>query len=257
MSFAAYKMMQWPTGIDNCASGFITHSRADFVPRIPPIQTDDLESDWTHRRGIGPVPNLVVTAANILELYVVRVQEEGSRESRSSSETKRGGVMDGISGSSLELVSHYRLHGNVESMAVLPLGVGDGSRMRDSIILTFQDAKISVLEFDDSIHGLRTSSMHCFEGPEWLHLKRGRESFARGPLVKVDPQGRCGGVLVYDLQMIILKAAQDGSGLVGDDDAFGSGVAVSARVESSFLINLRDLDMKHVKDFIFVHGKCY
>jgi cleavage and polyadenylation specificity factor subunit 1 len=50
--------------------------------------------------------------------------------------------------------------------------------------------------------------MHCFEGPEWLHLKRGRESFARGPMVKVDPQGRCGVVLVYDLQMIILKAAQ-------------------------------------------------
>ena len=53
-----------------------------------------------------------------------------------------------------------------------------------------------------------SSSMHCFEGPEWIHLKRGRESFARGPVVKVDPQGRCGGVLVYDLQMIILKAAQ-------------------------------------------------
>ncbi|XP_059449657.1 cleavage and polyadenylation specificity factor subunit 1 isoform X2 [Corylus avellana] len=96
--------------------------------------------------------------------------------------------------------------------------------------------------------------MHCFEGPEWLHLKRGRESFARGPLVKVDPQGRCGVVLVYDLQMIILKAAQDGSGLVGDDDAFGAGGAVSARIESSYIINLRDLDMKHVKDFIFVHG---
>lgn len=52
------------------------------------------------------------------------------------------------------------------------------------------------------------SSMHCFEGPDWLHLKRGRESFPRGPLVKVDPQGRCGGVLVYGLQLIILKASQ-------------------------------------------------
>lgn len=50
--------------------------------------------------------------------------------------------------------------------------------------------------------------MHCFEGPEWLHLKRGRESFPRGPLVKVDPQGRCGGVLLYGLQLIILKASQ-------------------------------------------------
>lgn len=49
-----------------------------------------------------------------------------------------------------------RLHGNVETMAVLSSGSGDGSKRRDSIILSFQDAKISVLEFDDSIHGLRT-----------------------------------------------------------------------------------------------------
>lgn len=55
---------------------------------------------------------------------------------------------------------------------------------------------------------LLSSSLHCFEGPEWLHLKRGREQFARGPVVKVDPQGRCGGVLVFDLQMIILKTSQ-------------------------------------------------
>jgi cleavage and polyadenylation specificity factor subunit 1 len=108
MSFAAYKMMQWPTGIENCASGFITHSRADFVPRIPPIQNDDLDSDWPNRGDIGPVPNLVVTAANVLELYVVRLQEEGNRDSRSSAEPKRGGLMDGLSGASLELVSHYR-----------------------------------------------------------------------------------------------------------------------------------------------------
>lgn len=254
MSFAAYKMMHWPTGIENCASGYITHCRADFTPQIPLMQTDDLDSEWSSKRGIGPVPNLVVTAANVLEIYVVRVEEEGSRDSRNPAEMKRGGVMDGVSGASLELVCHNRLHGNVVSMVVLSVGGGDGSRRRDSIILAFQDAKISVLEFDDSIHGLRTSSMHCFEGPEWIHLKRGRESFARGPLVKVDPQGRCGGVLVYDLQMIILKAAQAGSGLVGDDDPFGSGGAISARIESSYIINLRDLEMKHVKDFIFVHG---
>ncbi|KAG4930834.1 hypothetical protein GLYMA_17G179000v4 [Glycine max] len=52
------------------------------------------------------------------------------------------------------------------------------------------------------------SSLHCFEGLEWLHLKRGRKQFARGLVVKVDPQGRCGGVLIYGLQMIILKATQ-------------------------------------------------
>lgn len=247
-------MMHWPTGIANCGSGFITHSRADYVPQIPLIQTEELDSELPSKRGIGPVPNLVVTAANVIEIYVVRVQEEGSKESKNSGETKRRVLMDGISAASLELVCHYRLHGNVESLAILSQGGADNSRRRDSIILAFEDAKISVLEFDDSIHGLRITSMHCFESPEWLHLKRGRESFARGPLVKVDPQGRCGGVLVYGLQMIILKASQGGSGLVGDEDTFGSGGGFSARIESSHVINLRDLDMKHVKDFIFVHG---
>ncbi|KAK1575122.1 hypothetical protein Q3G72_002835 [Acer saccharum] len=254
MSYAAYKMMHWPTSINSCGSGFITHSRADFVPQIPLIQTEELEPEWPTKRGIGPIPNLVVTAANILEIYIVRVVEEGSRESKNAGQSKRSILMDGVSGASLELVCQYRLHGNVESMAVLAKGGGEKSRRRDSIVLAFQDAKISVLEFDDSIHGLRTTSMHCFEGPEWLHLKRGRESFARGPLIKVDPQGRCGSVLVYGLQMIILKAAQGGSGLVGDEDSFSSVGTVSARIESSYIINLRDLDMKHVKDFVFVHG---
>lgn len=48
---------------------------------------------------------------------------------------------------------------------------------------------------------------------------------------------------------------QAGSGLVGDEETFGSGGAVSSQVESSYIISLRDLDMKHVKDFIFLHGK--
>lgn len=181
---------------------------------------------------------------------MVRVQE-----GTVASDGKRGGVMGGVSGVALELVCHYRLHGNVESLGILSAsGSGSRSRKRDSVILAFRDAKISVLEYDDSSHALRASSMHCFEGPDWFYLKRGRESFPRGPLVKADPQGRCGGVLVYDLQMVILKTVQAGYGLVGDEESFGSGASVSARVDSSYIINLRDLDIMHAKDFIFVHG---
>ncbi|XP_047329252.1 cleavage and polyadenylation specificity factor subunit 1 isoform X2 [Impatiens glandulifera] len=257
MSFAAHKTMHAPTGIENCASGFITHSAADFVPQIPPIQSDEFESDWKATKAMGPIPNLVVSAGNVLEVYVVRVQEEGTaanRDAKGQLEAKRGSVLDGITGASLELVCHYRLHGNIYSIAVLSKGGANGGKTRDSIILTFEDAKISVLEFDDSTHKLRTSSMHCFEGPDWRHLKRGRESFARGPYVKVDPQGRCGVVLVYGLQMIILKAAEVGSSLVGEKSILSDGGALSARIESSYIINLRDLNMKHVKDFIFIHG---
>lgn len=244
--------MHCPTGIENCASGFITCSAADFTPRIPAIQTDDLDSDWdTSPKLTGPIPDLVVTAANVLEIYTVRIQDNADS---GEPEAQRGGLLAGVSGASLVLVCHYRLHGNVQSMSVLSSGGIDGGRGRDSIILTFQDAKVSVLEFDDSINGLRTSSMHCFEGPDWLHLKRGRESFPRGPLVKSDPQGRCAGVLVYGLQMIILKAAEAVSSLVGEENCLSAGGAVSARVDSSYVTNLRDLEMKHIKDFVFING---
>lgn len=255
MSYAAFKMMHWATGIEHCAAGFITHSAADSTTRIAPITSDDMDSDWaTSNKTIGSLPNLITAAANVIEVYTVRIQEESSSSlaHKAAAEPKAGAVLAGISGASLELACHYRLHGNVESLGVLPNGAADGGRRRDSIILTFRDAKISVLEFDDSIHGLRTSSMHCFEGPDWIHLKRGRECFPRGPLVKVDPLGRCAVVLVHGLQMIVLKAAEASSGLVAEDSTFRSTGA--SRIESSYIVGLRDLDMKHVKDFIFIHG---
>ncbi|KAL9240401.1 hypothetical protein vseg_014626 [Gypsophila vaccaria] len=248
MSYAAYKTIHCATGVENCASGYITSDDAWPIPSLGPGRANPL---------LGPLPNLVISSANLLEVYTLRVHETPSAADAAASFNKhpnRGGLMDGVSGVSLHLLCHYRLHGNIESIAVLSVGGGDSSRRRDAIILTFRDAKISVLEYDDSIHGLRESSLHCFEGPDWLHLKRGRESFARGPLVKVDPQGRCGGVLVYDLQMIILKTVQAGSGFVGEDEGFSSGGASTARVDSSYIINLRDLDIKHVKDFVYVHG---
>ena len=51
----------------------------------------------------------------------------------------------------------FRLHGNIESMAVLSDGT---ENTRDSIALAFKDAKVACLEFDDSINGLRTRYAH-------------------------------------------------------------------------------------------------
>ncbi|CAN6271049.1 unnamed protein product [Urochloa humidicola] len=256
MSYAAYKMMHWPTGIDHCAAGFITHSPAEaaaFSSAAPVISGPDGDIDSSAARAprrVGPTPNLVVAAANVLEVYAVRtVATTGAEDGGASLST--GAVLDGISGARLELVCHYRLHGNIESMAVLSDGT---ENTRDSITLAFKDAKIACLEFDDSINGLRTSSMHCFEGPDWLHLKRGRESFAWGPVIKADPQGRCGAALVYGLQMIILKAAQVGQSLVGEDEPPRVLSSTAVRIDSSYVIDLRLLEMNHIKDFTFVHG---
>ncbi|VAH25300.1 unnamed protein product [Triticum turgidum subsp. durum] len=263
MSYAAYKMKHWPTGIEHCAAGFITHCPSDAAAFSalapgPAASSSGAESDADSSaaarrpRRLGPTPNLVVAAANVLEVYAVRAEaapaEDGAGAPPASASAA---AFDGILGARLELVCHYRLHGNVESMAVLSDGA---ENRRDSIALAFRDAKITCLEFDDAIHGLRTSSMHCFEGPEWQHLKRGRESFAWGPVIKSDPLGRCGAALIYGLQMAILKAAQVGQSLVGEDEPTRALSSSAVRVESSYLIDLRALETNHVKDFTFVHG---
>ncbi|TVU13331.1 hypothetical protein EJB05_40381 [Eragrostis curvula] len=263
MSYAAYKMMHWPTGIDHCAAGFITYSPSDAAAFsapssaggvVTPGPDGDIDSAAAKvPRRVGPTPNLVVAAANVLEVYAVRADaaaaEDGAGGAQPSSSP--GAVLDGLCGARLELVCHYRLHGNIESMAVLSDGT---ENRRDSIALAFKDAKITVLEFDDSIYGLRASSMHCFEGTEWQHLKRGRESFAWGPIIKADPQGRCGAALIYEMQMTILKAAQVGHSLVGDDEPARGLSSTAVRIESSYLIDLRVLNVNHIKDFTFVHG---
>ena len=62
----------------------------------------------------------------------------------------------------LECLAQYTLHGNVMSMqAVRLLG-----SPRDSILLSFRDAKLSVVEYDLETHDLRTVSLHYFEEEE-------------------------------------------------------------------------------------------
>ena len=107
MSYAAFKMMHPATGIENCASGFITRSPSDF-PQISPALHDDLDADPPVARPVGPIPDLAVSAGNVLEVYVVRIQEDDGRASRPPLDSRRGGVMDGVSGARLELVCHYR-----------------------------------------------------------------------------------------------------------------------------------------------------
>lgn len=62
----------------------------------------------------------------------------------------------------LECLSQYTLHGNVMSMQAVTL-VGS---QRDSLLLSFRDAKLSVVEYDQDTHDLRTVSLHYFEEEE-------------------------------------------------------------------------------------------
>ncbi|KAJ7555735.1 hypothetical protein O6H91_05G052500 [Diphasiastrum complanatum] len=279
MSYAAFKMVHSPTGVENCVAAFLTHSAAPSgssnnsmmqvdLPSSPsgfPEHSSAAAGQWgfsprVRDTGSGGefLPNLVVTKGNVLEVYRLRLQTGKARSSRGSETgmalgAKREGDIAGISSAWLELICHHRLNGNVESMAVLSHG-RDGRLRRDAIMLTFRDAKISVLDFDEAKHSLRTSSLHYFEGPDFQHLKRGREKFPRGPLVRSDPHGRCAGVLLYGCQLVLMKAAQVGYDLGEEDESTATSVIAYAHIEFSYVVSLRDMEMKHIKDFVFLHG---
>lgn len=122
MSYAAYKMMHWPTGINHCAAGFITHSPAEAVAFSPARATSRPDGDVDSAaagapRRMGPTPNLVVAAANVLEVYFVRTDTAtGAKDGGTSSSA--GVVLDGISGARLELMCHYRCGGELLFLCV-------------------------------------------------------------------------------------------------------------------------------------------
>ncbi|GBG62092.1 hypothetical protein CBR_g28568 [Chara braunii] len=221
------------------------------------------------KEAVGWVlPNLVVTKGNVLEVYIIRADAEETPDENTAALTAResgasalggrrkAGAAFGATGVWLESACSYHLHGNVESLAVLTHRRDEGRRRRDALLLAFREAKVSVLDFDDATHSLRTSSLHYYEGPEWVHLKGGREVFARGPILRADPQGRCAAMVVYGAQMIVFKASQALFGLEEEEErsAASRGRKCTAAIELSYVVNLREVNIKSVRDFVFLHG---
>lgn len=59
----------------------------------------------------------------------------------------------------LECLATYQLFGNVMSLQAVSLA-GSG---RDALLMSFRDAKLSVVEYDLDSHNLKTLSLHYFE----------------------------------------------------------------------------------------------
>lgn len=62
----------------------------------------------------------------------------------------------------LECVASYTLFGDVMSMQCVSF-IGS---TRDSLLLSFRDAKLSIVEYDLDTNSLHTVSMHYFEDEE-------------------------------------------------------------------------------------------
>lgn len=195
----------------------------------------------THPQDASSLPNLVLARSTVLEVHVVR--------QTSASEAR------------LELVARCRLFAVVESLAVLKGRAGRAGL--DACLLTFRDAKLSVLHWDAERHELAPTSLHYFEGDE--SLKGGRAVFPRPPLVVSDPAGRCAAVLMFRHQLGVLPAMESDAAALGFalDDLYGGGssgggaaATATATVGNSYVDNLSKMGIREVcfGCFLYLEG---
>lgn len=59
----------------------------------------------------------------------------------------------------LECLAQFNLFGNIMSIQSVNLT----NSPRDALLLSFSDAKLSLVEYDQETHDLRTLSLHYFE----------------------------------------------------------------------------------------------
>lgn len=195
----------------------------------------------THSDKTTCLPNLVIARHTALDIY--RIKEIDTEYK-------------------LELVLSRRLFGVIESLSVLKkprqTRAADG---RDAILLTFRDAKLSVVRWNGDIWDIESSSLHYFESD--VSLKTGRVCFPSPPFTAVDPSGRCAAVIMFRHQMAILPATEaleeDVLGLYeedeGDENEEKASDKVSmAAVGNSYVDNLSTVGVRDIRDAVFLSG---
>ncbi|XP_077022611.1 cleavage and polyadenylation specificity factor subunit 1 isoform X2 [Tamandua tetradactyla] len=186
--------------------------------------------------------NLVVAGSS--QLYVYRLNRDAEALTKNDRSTE--GKAHREHREKLELVASFSFFGNVMSMASVQLA---GAK-RDALLLSFKDAKLSVVEYDPGTHDLKTLSLHYFEEPE---LRDGFVQNVHTPRVRVDPDGRCAVMLIYGTRLVVLpfrreSLAEEHEGLVGEGQR--------SSFLPSYIIDVRALDEKllNIVDLQFLHG---
>ncbi|XP_053916543.1 cleavage and polyadenylation specificity factor subunit 1-like [Cuculus canorus] len=182
-----------------------------------------------------------LVVAGTSQLYVYRLNHDAETTVKGDRNTEGKGHRE-----KLELLASFSLFGNVMSLASVQLA---GAK-RDALLLSFKDAKLSVVEYDPGTHDLKTLSLHYFEEPE---LRDGFVQNVHVPVVRVDPDGRCAAMLIYGTRLVVLPFRRDS--LSDDHDAPLSDGQKSSFLPS-YIIDVRELDEKllNIIDMQFLHG---
>ncbi|XP_022802134.1 cleavage and polyadenylation specificity factor subunit 1-like [Stylophora pistillata] len=191
--------------------------------------------------------NLVVAGTSQLRIYKFYTQDEHTATGTAPSDK----TVDGATKRrKLELVSQYSLFGNIECLKAVRLA----GNSRDSLLLSFKDAKFAVVDYDPGTHDLKTRSLHYFEDDKIT--KSCNQEYFRPPMVCVDPDRRCAVMLIYGTHIVVLPFRQEG--VLEEHEQEGTFTASGDRspLLPSYTINLKDIHEKlcNIIDIQFLHG---
>ncbi|XP_063897189.1 cleavage and polyadenylation specificity factor subunit 1 [Helicoverpa armigera] len=193
---------------------------------------------------------LITAGANILKVF--RLLPEGHTKEVNAAGQPIPPKMK------LECLATYTLWGNVMSLA----SVRCPSAGRDLILVSFREAKLSVLQYDPQTDNLITLSMHYFEEDD---MKNGWTTHPHIPWIRVDPECRCAVMLLYGKKLAVLPFRKDITNEDGDPleakpldskKALPTQTINRAPTLASYVIVLKDLDEKidNILDIQFLHG---
>uniref|UniRef100_A0A8D8U9P9 Cleavage and polyadenylation specificity factor subunit 1 n=1 Tax=Cacopsylla melanoneura TaxID=428564 RepID=A0A8D8U9P9_9HEMI len=177
--------------------------------------------------------SLVVAGANIIRVFQL-VPDIDPASKTKLPDINRSTKMK------LECVSHFTLAGNIMSMQSVTLNHSE----RDALLLSFREAKVSIVQYDLDTHDLKTLSLHYFEEEE---MKLGWCNPWQIPIVRVDPLNRCAVLLAYGRQVVVLPFRK--GSLIEDPNN-------KDQVLASYTIPVRNIDAKldNIIDIQFLHG---
>ncbi|KAF9924351.1 Cleavage and polyadenylation specificity factor subunit 1 [Linnemannia zychae] len=146
----------------------------------------------------------------------------------------------------LELVASYRLNGVITSMGVIRTS-SSGQHGLDSVLVSFKDAKMSLLEWSFSTHSIVTVSIHYYERDDY---KQEFLNNSHPTEIRVDPSRRCAVLTFYGDRLAVLPFRQDEIVIGDEEDASKKWPYLP-----SYVMALSDIDpkIKNVIDMVFLY----
>ncbi|GJJ73458.1 cleavage and polyadenylation specificity factor subunit 1 [Entomortierella parvispora] len=172
--------------------------------------------------------NVIVAKSSVLEIYNFQEPAQADQLPR------------------LEMVATYRLNGIITSMGVIRTS-SSGQHGLDSILVSFKDAKMSLLEWSFSNHSIVTVSIHYYERDDY---KQEFLNNTHPTELRVDPSRRCAVLAFYGDRLAVLPFRQDETSIGDEDDASKKWPYLP-----SYVMTLSDIDVriKNVIDMVFLY----